>query len=145
MRTHEEVIAFIDVFERELFASARIRFTRHRKWSDNFPESPGIYAIYDNTTLLYVGESANIKERMKEVKRTVNHAFRKKLGRHLYNGIIVNGKFSDEIESNLNEYYLSNLSFVFRPLIFGRLEVETHLINRNKETLLNSIGVRGTN
>ena len=143
MRTQEEVNTFVEDFETELFGAPKIQFTRDRKWSDNFTNSPGIYAIYDKGALIYIGESADVKERMKEVKRTINHSFRKKLGVRLFNGKIERGKFDSSIEAALDQYYLDNLSFSSLPLFYGRIEVEAILIKRNQATLLNSIDVRG--
>lgn len=142
MLTQEEIISFVDRLESQLLTVDRHDFAFDKKWSSNFPQEPGIYMIFDNGNPIYVGESANVKERMKEVKRTVNHAFRKKLGKHLYNGTVDRGKFSLEIEDLLNQYYLDNLTFCSVPLRFGRLEVEAHLINRHQNSLLNSVSRR---
>ena len=123
---------------------SKIRFDFDRKWSSNFPAKAGIYAIFDNEELIYIGETANIKERMKEVKRTYNHSFRRKLGKHLNQGAVIeNGKFDEVIELALNGYFTNQISFSFKVLNFGRLEVESHLIHRHhKNGLLNSIGKR---
>lgn len=128
--------------ENHLLTSERINFSFDRKWSSNFPNDAGVYAIFDKDKLVYFGETSNLKERMKEVKRTYNHSFRKKLGKHLFeNAIITKGKFSQEIEEHLNEYYLQNISFSKLELSFGRLETESFLIHKN-EDLLNSKGKR---
>ncbi|MCP4176253.1 MAG: hypothetical protein GY756_00635 [bacterium] len=80
---------------------------------------------------------------MKEVKRTYNHSFRRKLGRKLHPEINKNpkGKFSVEVEEELNNYFIKNISFSFQELNFGRLEVESYLIHKNNG-LLNSLGKR---
>ena len=143
MQTINQVNKFVKKVEKELLKANKIAFNFDRKWSSNFPNQPGVYAIFDDDILAYIGETADLKERMKDVKRTYNHSFRKKLGRKLYDAKIVKNKYNDKVEADLNKYFESNLSFTFYVLIFGRLEVETHLINRNKETLLNSIGKRG--
>ena len=81
---------------------------------------------------------------MKEVKRTYNHSFRKKLGRFIIEGAkITKGKFEETLEIKLNDYYLDRINFVYKELNFGRLEVESHLIHRNHANgLLNSLGKR---
>jgi hypothetical protein len=81
--TKEEIKTYIDQMESELFNADKIKFTFDKNWSSNFPSKAGIYAVFDKDALRYVGETANLKERMKEVKRTVNHSFRRKLGRSL--------------------------------------------------------------
>jgi len=96
--------------------------------------------VFDKGVLIYVGESANVKERMKDFKRTVNHTFRRKLGKHLFKGAtITNGKFNDEIESYLNQYYIDNISVSAIEIIFGRTEIESNLIEKYKKSgILNS-------
>jgi GIY-YIG catalytic domain len=140
--TEDEILKIVELCETELKTNERVKFTFDKKWSDNFPPMAGIYAIFYKTKLVYVGESANLKERMKEIKRTYNHSFRRKLGKHLdANGVIIKGKFSDELEAKLNEHYIKYLMFSFKKVNFGRLEIENYLMRRN-EGVLNSIGKR---
>ncbi len=139
-----EITAFIDKFEKQLMSSRKVPFSFDRKWSSIFPSKAGIYAIFDDKKLVYIGETANIKERMKEVKRTYNHSFRKKLGRFLVEDAkITKGKFEETLELKLNNYFLERISFTHKELNFGRLEVESYLIHRNHDKgLLNSLGKR---
>lgn len=120
----------------------RIDFIFNRKWSNNFPSKAGVYAVFYQNELVYIGESANLKERMKELKRTVNHSFRRKLGRHLEpNAEIVKGKFSPELELRLNDEYQNSISVSFIEVNFGRIEIENYLMQINIG-VLNSIGNR---
>lgn len=142
--TKEEIVDFVEKLEIELFNSAHISFNFDKKWSSNFPSKAGVYAIYDLDKLIYIGESANLKERMKEVKRTYNHSFRRKLGKHLVAGSkIVKGKFGENLELSLNEYYLDRINFRYKEINFGRLEIESYLIQKHcNNGLLNSPGKR---
>lgn len=126
--------------EKVLLNQPKIAFTFDRKWSSSFPNNGGVYLVFDKGVLIYVGESANVKERMKDFKRTVNHTFRRKLGKHLFkNATIIKGKFSEEIENYLNQYYLDNISVSAIEVIFGRTEIESNLIQKFKNNgLLNS-------
>lgn len=144
MQSSQQIQDIIDEVECALFTMSKIRFDFDRKWSSNFPAKAEIYAIFDKEELIYIGETANLKERMKEVKRTYNHSFNRKLGRHLNKGAMIrNGKFDTIIELGLNNYLQSNISFSYIELNFGRLEVESQLIHRFcGKGLLNSIGKR---
>ncbi|MFA7421261.1 MAG: hypothetical protein WCZ90_16375 [Melioribacteraceae bacterium] len=140
--TEKEILEIIDNCEKELKDMARIKFSRTWNWSDNFPKKAGVYAIFYKDILVYVGETANLKERMKEVKRTVNHSFRKKLGKFLNpKAKIMNGKYPQELEEQLNIEFKNNIEFTFKEINFGRIEIENHLMQRN-EGVLNSIGKR---
>jgi hypothetical protein len=80
---------------------------------------------------------------MSDIRRTYNHTFRKKIGLLRLNGAIIKSKFSDEIENKLTEYMVNNCSFTYFPISFGRLEIESFLVQKFKEQLLNSNSVRG--
>lgn len=142
--TPRKIKSIMQEIEETLLTQDKIEFTFDRKWSSNFPDAPGIYTIFDNNSLVYIGESANVKERMKEIKRTVNHTFRKKLCRKLHGKQpIEKSRYPSKIEKALDEYYKKNLTFSAVELQFGRLETETYLINKYKdEGILNSIGKR---
>lgn len=142
--SESDLVLFVDNFEKELIQAEKIKFSFDRNWSSNFPSKAGIYVIFDEDKLVYIGETANLKERMKEVKRTYNHSFRRKLGRFIIEGAkISKGKFEETLEIKLNDYYLDRIHFVYKELNFGRLEVESHLIHRNHANgLLNSLGKR---
>lgn len=128
--------------DRMLKTNPRIAFSFDRKWSNNFPSNAGVYAIFYDGQLFYIGESANVKERMKELKRTVNHSFRRKLGRFFEpDSVIERGKFSPELETRLNEEYERNISVSFIEVNFGRIEIENYLMQIN-DGVLNSIGNR---
>jgi hypothetical protein len=140
--TEIEIENIIQACDLEIKSMVRIKFSFDKKWTDNFPKQAGIYAIYHHDCLVYIGETANLKERMKEVKRTLNHSFRRKLGKHLNsNAVIVNGKFGDKIESNLDFEFDNHISFTYKVVNFGRLEIESALIHGNAD-LLNSVGKR---
>ncbi|MEM7039342.1 MAG: hypothetical protein AAF570_20385 [Bacteroidota bacterium] len=140
--TSKEVLEIAIQVEKELLAGDKIAFSLDRTWASNFPSAPGVYAIFDDGDLVYFGESADLKERMKEVKRTYNHPFRKKVGKIILKARLQGRKFSDEVEKALHAYFIRNLSFTYREVRFGRLEIEDHLIHRNAEKLLNSPGKR---
>jgi len=137
----QEIVSSV---ENQLLTNPKIKFDFDKKWSSNFSEEPGVYAVFNKDKMVYVGESANLKERMKEVKRTYNHSFRRKLGKHLYpDSIIAKGKFPPDIEEALNKYYIQNIYFTFVVVSFGRLEIESRLMHKYKnEGILNSIGKR---
>lgn len=130
--------------EKELFDSKRIKFKKCKDWrKENVPNEAGIYAIFEKENeLLYIGESGNLKDRMGEINRTVNHSFRKQFGHLRYNGIKSRKKFTDDIEILLDEYFANDLFVSFLPVNLGRLEIETHLITKFQENLMNSIKKR---
>lgn len=138
----EKIDEIIQSCENELFSKPKITFSLGTEWSSHFPNEAGIYAIFENGVFVYVGETANLKERMKDVRRTANHSFRRKLGKKLdAKAEILKHKFHDSIESIVNDYCVNHISFTFIEINFGRLEIESHIMQRHKG-LLNSLGKR---
>lgn len=136
----ENIKSIIIQVENDLLKGERVKFTFDKKWSSNFIDTAGVYAVFDKNKLVYIGQSANVKERMKEFKRTVNHSFRRKLGKHLFKGAkVTKSHFPSQIEEYLNQYYLDNINISALEVQFGRLEIESNLINKYRDSgLLNS-------
>lgn len=139
-----ELNSLLTKAETKLFNSPRIKFKKCKNWRNkNVPNESGIYAIFENNdALIYIGESGNLKERMNEINRTVNHSFRKQFGYLRYNGIKSKKKFAENVEIQLDEYFSNNLYVSFLPINFGRLEIETYLISKYQEKIINSIKKR---
>lgn len=119
------------------------RFNYSRVTFTDFPNSPGVYAIFLFDELIYIGETSDIKSRMKDLKNTYNHTLRKKLGKSFFkDALIINQKFSEEIENRLNLIFQHGITISFIEVNFGRSEIENHLISRN-QNLLNGTSRRG--
>lgn len=145
--TTEEISAIAKEVEQELLSKPKIPFKFIPKWYSQFPNKAGLYCIFDKGELFYIGETAKLRERMAEVHRTYNHSARRILGKRDYpNSKIVKGKFVPQngidIELELNNHFVNHLSFSFVEVSFGRLELESYLIHRNKDKLLQKVGKR---
>ena len=125
--------------EKKLFNSPRIKFERNILWrKKHLTHSPGIYALFENESLIYVGETGDLLKRMCDITRTVNHSFRKQLGFKKFNGIKSSKKFIPEIESSLDKYFDDELYISFLEVNFGRLEIETYLVDKYQTQIINS-------
>jgi hypothetical protein len=143
--TNQQVQAFVEDFETALLAAPRYKIDFGNNWRNTVDQKAGVYAIFDKDVLVYIGETANLYKRMGEIGRTYNHSFRKKLGKKLQPGAIIakGGRiYEPELEALLTSYCNDNISVACKPLAFGRLEVESHLIHKHKDILLNSAGKR---
>lgn len=139
-----QIESFIKEVEHRVLNSRRTRVSFEYNWTKGFTDKPGIYGVYDKGKLVYVGETANLKARMKEFKRTYNHSLRRLLGVHLFNEKKgSNGKFEPHIEEKLDKYYKDYLEIVLVPVDFGRLEIESYLIRKYERELLNKNQKRG--
>ncbi|MEC4116025.1 GIY-YIG nuclease family protein [Myroides phaeus] len=125
--------------EKSLFNSEKIKFERTKDWRKKFlKHTAAVYAIFENDKLIYIGETGNLLKRMSDITRTVNHSFRKQIGHFLFSGIKSSKKFGDDIEIKLDKYFDDALYIQFIEVNFGRLEIETYLIDKYKEQVINA-------
>jgi hypothetical protein len=116
-------------------APRRSVFVDH-SWAADVPASPGVYALWDLSSgeLVYVGETASLRDRMRDLGRSVNHTCRRKLAiRHK-----IVGASEEVISAAMSKHYL--LSFL--PVSLGRIELEEYLSLRHQRTIINSPGRR---
>ncbi len=144
---NNDIINYLDEIDNHLKTSNKIQFEYNLLWASQFEDNPAIYAIFKNDKLVYIGETASLKKRMSDIRRTYNHTFRKHLGINLFR-IKPNDKgvFSEENEKTLNIYFEENIKVTFYYINFGRSEAESYIIHKNKgensDLLFNKIGKR---
>jgi len=85
------------------------------EWLENAPNKPGLYFVWQKDIIVYVGETANIQKRMKDLRLTYNHTLRRKVGREnfkddtAYYPASSSNKFHSTIEEKINVYAMENL------------------------------------
>ena len=117
-----------------------------QKWDfTHVPNEGGIYLIYYNNELIYIGETSCISERIKTHSgQTYFSAFRRNCGTILLNFTLKekNGKkryFTEEEDSQIDSF-LKQCTIVPFPVSIGRGELEERLI-KEFSPLLNKKGV----
>jgi len=142
--TEDELEKVITEIDEELLNKANWKkFSYNINWNNDISKKPGVYAAFEKDELIYIGQTADLKSRMSDIRRTYNHTLRKKIGKERLKASLVKNKFSNEIEEKLTQYMVEHISFSFQPISFGRLEVESQLVKKYAEQLLNSKSVRG--
>ncbi len=115
----------------------RVSFRVSLEWAKGMPKDAGIYVFYYRNKIVYVGQSRSLKERMKDLRRTVNHTFRRKLGNFYFakkdgfQKATSKKKFPEHIEKMVNSR-MESMKIVIVPVPFGRSEVEEYLIKKYK-------------
>lgn len=127
--------------------SHRIELTR--AWASNFPSAPGVYIFRNKAEIIYVGETGNLRGRMKDMIDTRNHVLRRSIGKKLYCEIegfksaSARVKFSDVIEDMLNTHIKDNLTVCCMTVELGRKELEEK-IQKDFQPEYNQKGLRKT-
>lgn len=127
--------------------SHKIELTR--TWTSNFPSSPGVYIFRNKDKIIYVGETGNLRGRMKDMIDTRNHTLRRNIGNKLYCDVkgfmpaTARRKFIDIIETMLNAHIMENLTICFMQVELGRKELEEK-IQKELTPEYNQKGLRKT-
>lgn len=134
----------LQLAQENLLRAEKIKFEKCKEWRQNkIPSSPGVYALFEkNNKLMYIGESGNLRDRMNEINRTVNHSFRKQIGFLRFNGVKSSKKFDLSVEEKLDKFFAEELYVAFIEVYFGRLEIEEFLISNHQQFLTNSVKKR---
>jgi len=120
--------------DRLLKKSKKLAIELTSEWKASFPNKQGVYAIFRNEKLLWIGETGNIRKRMGDLGRTLNHSFRRIIGNKLYGEVATSRKkFSDVIEEKVDDYFRKNLKVSFFEVPLGRLELEEQVIDKYKD------------
>ena len=110
--------------------------------NENFGDKnkPGVYAVFRDHKVIYVGETGNIKKRMADLGRTYNHSLRRAIGAERFGKKVKsNEKYNDHQEKKLDEYFRKQLQVSFVEVDLGRKELEEELIKEyGKEQLYNA-------
>ena len=129
--------------------------------SANAPTAGGVDVVFNGRRLLYVGETADLKRRLRNLKRRWGHdacalamsnkgsnvplalqrvtvvspSTRRSVGRKRFRAKTgADGRFPAQIEAKLDKFLLEECRYSFLPIRFGRKEVESFLIRRDKPT-----------
>jgi hypothetical protein len=105
-------------------------------WADKFESAAGVYAVREGGEICYVGESGNIKKRMRDLLDTRNHSLRRKIGsikfagQEGYEKATPSRKFPPKFEDELNRIFEDNFEVSAIAVPIGRKELEERLIEK---------------
>ena len=118
---------------------------RYRKdlglaWDDknSLPVGAGIYAIFEKGAFVYIGETGSLRGRIKDLSRTVNHQFRRSLGKARFSSIqgyqlaTSKRKFPSLVEEKLTNYMKKNCEIAFLTMQLGRKEFEEYICREHR-------------
>lgn len=137
---YNSIESYFKAIFKELYKeSNRKKLVLNRLWSKQFDKLRGVYFIFENNELKYVGETGSLNGRMTDLLNTKNHTLRRSIGERNFFHIIgytkanSNQSYSPEIEEMLNHYMGSKLTVSCLPLEIGRKEFEEWVIETNPE------------
>ena len=120
-----------------------------RQWANTIPSKAGVYTFKQDDKIVYVGETGNLRGRMKDLLDSRHHTIRRTIGTMHYSNIdgFVKAtnkiKFPAHIELLINEHIGNKLQFAYLEVSLGRKELEEMIeILIEKDIRLNKRGKR---
>lgn len=128
---NQEIQKQLRRLEGRLQRAPKIKPFSSHEWAA-VPATPGVYAIWRvrSRKLAYVGQTANLKKRMRDLTRCLNHTARRKLAAEL--------GFDGTDEPTLSTAIGEGFRVSYLAIAFGRVELEEYLTFRYRGSLLNS-------
>ncbi|HRK80913.1 MAG TPA: GIY-YIG nuclease family protein [Saprospiraceae bacterium] len=107
-------------------------------WTDKFQSTAGVYVVKEEGEICYVGETGNLKKRMRDLLDTRNHSLRRTIGcarfagKEGYEIATPSRKFPPQFEEELNRFFEDNFEVSAIEVLIGRKELEERLVEKFK-------------
>jgi hypothetical protein len=103
-----------------------------KEWITQAPNQAGVYVLrlLREKYVIYVGETGDLRGRMSDLTKTLNHSCRRSLGKYHFStrdGFVAatsKKKFPKDIEQLLDDYMKRELEVACLPVRLGRKELE---------------------
>ncbi len=138
MFSRKRIEDYLKKIEKRFFIAPRQKFSFSENWFQEIPLEAGIYGIFNQNKLIYIGETGSLRGRMRDLGRTVNHQFRRSVGKNMFSRVkgfeeaSSRKKFPLNIEKKLNKWMEQKLEIAVLPILFGRKEIEEYICKEYK-------------
>lgn len=123
----------LERLENKLLKAKRKSLLAAENWRAAIPPKPGVYILWDEESgkPMYVGETANLYKRMSDLRRNVNHTFRRHVI-ELWGATLTS-------DADVSRMISEKCKLSFAVVKFGRKELEERLVGvwGDKYNLLN--------
>lgn len=115
----------------------RIKYQHIRQWAKlhQIPNSEGVYAVYNDNKLCYVGETACLYKRMNDMFDSRNHTIRRTIAQKEFSAKeeyikpTSHNKADEQTESSINEF-MEKLEIAYIEVKLGRTELEEFIMRK---------------
>jgi hypothetical protein len=138
----------IERIEKYLFNSENWKVLKlTRQWAKSFPDDSGVYMLFEDGKLVYVGESGSLSGRVTDMLNSRHHTVRRAFGELRFKDVLGYKKATSSIKypehiEKLVEETMRGFKISMLPVPFGRKEFEEYIESKHKPEL-NRKGRRG--
>ncbi len=84
LMNEKDLICYLSSLEYKLLSSDKIPIELTTQWIKGFTYSAGVYVVFQENKVVYVGETGCIRKRMNELRNTRHHTLRRIYGKLLF-------------------------------------------------------------
>lgn len=105
-------------------------------WVKIFPSKAGVYAAFERGNIVYVGETGNIRGRMRDLRDSRHHSLRRNIGKNNFSGergykdANTKEEFPKHIEKKVDDWLTKKIKISALPTKLGRKELEEKFIEK---------------
>lgn len=132
----KEINDYLEAMHSNITSLEKVSIELTLEWSKKAPNEPGVYIVFEEENIMYVGETGLLRGRMKDIRDSRNHTLRRKIGEALFSNSsnyqkgTCKKKHDDETEIRINQHMESDLKIVYMVVWLGRKELESYLIEK---------------
>jgi len=137
MFTPDQIQSYLQEMENQILnLGNRKKVELSRVWANTILSKPGTYAAFENGKVVYVGETGNMRERMKDLLDSRHHTLRRNIGRYNfskldgYHSANSKEKFPPHIEEKVISWLTDRITISVLATDLGRKELEERLIEK---------------
>ncbi len=138
MFTDQQIRRYLRRMESKLMTEANRRKVRlSTDWVNERPDKPGAYIAFEGRVVVYVGETGNLRARMRDLLDSRRHSLRRNIGKHNFSGdkgyrdATTRRKFPKHIENSVVRWLEKKVSISLVPMKLGRKELEEKLVHKH--------------
>jgi hypothetical protein len=128
---NEQVEKYLSSLSTSLLHASNFReIVMTRDWANGAPNEAGVYVLKEGENIIYVGETGNLRGRMRDLLDSRNHIVRRTIGSALFSNhssfqkATPSIKFPDVIETLINNHICGQLKVSYIAVSLGRKELE---------------------
>ena len=137
MSSNDQAERYLRTIEKKLINKAKEKPELSHHWANRYPKKPGVYVAFEHGILVYVGETGNVRGRMKDLLDSRRHSLRRNIGKYNFSGrkgyrdATSREKFPQPFETHVESWIERKISISVLAVSLGRKELEERIYKKH--------------